>query len=292
MHAVEEVLMRSPSSPLVSRRQLAQDLRRHRLAAGRTIEDVARHLECSAAKVSRMETGVVKVGVQDLKAMLTLYGVVGAEREEMLAHLREARTRGWWHEFSDVVPPRSATFYGLEDGASSISQHSTSLIPGLLQTEAYARALIASASSTPSEVVKRRIELRLRRQDLLQRAEPPQLDVILDEAVLHRRVGGPEVLAGQLRHLLACAERPAVTVRVVEFDAPAHPADGVTFTVFGFADAAAEPVVFREQLDSNGFIDDPAGVAVYTAALAAAAGGAADQERSHELIASCLRRLP
>lgn len=276
--------MEHKERPLVRRRQLALELRRHRLAAGRTIEDVAAHLECSTAKVSRIETGVVKVGVQDLKAMLQLYGVAGAAGEELLAHLREARTRGWWHEFADVVPARSATLYGLEDGASLISQHCTSLVPGLLQTEAYARALISAAPEAPNDLVERRIELRMRRQHLLHRPDPPQLHVILDEAVLHRRIGGPQVHAEQMRHLLACAERPTVTVRVVEFGAPAHPADGVTFTVFGFGDRDADAVVFREQLDSNGFLDEPDAVAIYTAGLAAALDAAADRERSRELI--------
>lgn len=280
--------MQSESSPLVRRRQLALDLRRYRLDSGRTIEDVARHLECSAAKVSRMETGVVKVGVQDLKAILALYDVDGATRDEMLSHLREARTRGWWHEFGDVVPPRSATLYGMEDGATSISHHCTSLIPGLLQTEAYARAVITSAPDVPAEVSERRIELRLRRQQVLERAEPPQLHVLLDEAVLHRHIGGPDVQAGQLRHLLACAQRPGVTLRIVEFRAPVHPADGVSFSLFRFADPAAGPVVFTEQLDSNGFLDEPAAVAIYEAALSAATDAAADPERSRELIASAL----
>lgn len=283
--------MQGENSPLVRRRQLAQDLRRHRLAAGRTIEDVARHLECSSAKVSRIENGVVKVGIQDLKAILRLYRVDAATRAEMLGLVREARNRGWWHEFADVVPPRSATFYGLEDGASSDEQHCTSLVPGLLQTPAYARALMRSAPGVTAAVVERRLELRLRRQQLLDRAQPPRLHVVLDEAVLHRRVGGRAVLAEQLAHLLACSERPSVTVQVAEFGAPTHPAIGVSFTVFGFADRPDNPVVFREQLDANSFLDQPDQVAVYTAALTAARAAASTPERSHELIAAQLARL-
>ena len=284
--------MPNQGSPLVGRRQLALDLRRMRVTSGRTIEEVARHLECSAAKVSRIETGAVKIGVQDLKAILELYQTDNATRETMLGLVRQAKTRGWWYEFSDVVPPRSAHFYGLEDGASTIRQHCTSLVPGLLQTEAYARALIGSiGDDTPDAVVDRRVELRLRRQQLLRRADPPELDVLLDEAVLHREIGGPGVMAEQLRHVQKWAGSGRVAVRIVEFAAPAHPADGSSFTIFGFADETVRPVVFREQLDSNSFVDEPQQVATYQSALAAAKGAASDRERSNQLITERLREL-
>lgn len=277
-------------NPTVGRRLLAADLRRHRLASGRTIEEVAAHLECSPAKVSRMETGVVKVGPQDLRAVLELFEVDGAERDALFALVRQARARGWWEAYADVVPPGSAQFYGLEDGAELISQHVTSLVPGLLQTEGYARALVGSVPGLDPAVVDRRVELRLRRTRLLERPEPPRLDVLLDEAVLRRAIGGREVFAGQLRHLLEISERSSVSLRVVEFDAPVHPAVGVSFTVFRFAGDPSE-VVFREQLDSNGFLDDPGAVAAYGGSLAAAAAVAADGERSRQLIAARLTEV-
>lgn len=274
-------------NPTIGRRMLAADLRRHRLAAGRTIEEVAAHLECSPAKVSRLETGVVKVGPQDLRAILELYGVGGDETEVLFGLVRQARTRGWWEAYADVVPPGSVRFYGLEDGAELIAQHVTSLVPGLLQTEGYARALIGSVPGLDPAITDRRVELRLRRARLLDRPEPPHLDVLLDEAVLRRTVGGREVFAGQLRHLLDLGERPSVSLRVIEFDAPVHPAIGVSFTVFRFA---GDPVgvVFREQLDANGFLDEPAAVAGYGESLGAAAAVAADVDRSRRLIAARL----
>jgi hypothetical protein len=133
--------------------------------------------------------------------------------------------------------------------------------------------------------------LRLRRQQLLRRADPPELDVLLDEAVLHREIGGPGVLAEQLRHVQEWAGSGRVTVRIVEFAAPAHPADGSSFTIFGFADETVRPVVFREQLDSNSFVDEPQQVATYQSALAAAKGAASDRERSNQLITERLREL-
>lgn len=277
-------------SPAVGRRRLAAELRRHRLASGRTIEEVAAHLECSPAKVSRMETSVVKVGPQDLRAILELYGVEGAEREELFGLVRQARARGWWEAYADVVPPGSSRFFGLEDGAEVIAQHVTSLVPGLLQTEGYARALMASVPGLDPAIVDRRVELRRRRAQLLDRPEPPKLDVLLDEAVLCRVIGGPEVFAEQLRHLLDVSERPSVSLRVIKFDAPVHPAVGVSFTVF---DLPGDPVgvVFREQLDANGFLDEPGAVARYRESLSGAARVAASAARSRELIAARLAEV-
>lgn len=277
-------------SPTVARRLLAADLRKHRLASGRTIEEVAVHLECSPAKVSRMETGIVKVGPQDLRAMLELYEVGGATWDALFDLVRQARARGWWEAYADVVPPDSARFYGLEDGAELIAQHVASLVPGLLQTEGYARALVGSVSGLDPAIVDRRVELRLRRARLLDRPDPPGLDILLDEAVLRRVIGGRAVFAEQLRYLLEIADRPSVSLRVIEFGAPVHPAVGVTFTVFRFA---GDPtgVVFREQLDANGFLDEPSAVAVYEESLAAAAAVAADPDRSHRLVAARLAEV-
>ncbi|MGE3795431.1 MAG: helix-turn-helix domain-containing protein [Dehalococcoidia bacterium] len=280
------------SGPVADRRRLAADLRRFRSASGRTVEDVARYLECSPAKVSRMETGVVKVGVQDLRALLELYDIDGPAREELLARARESRRRGWWQEFADLVPPGSARFYGLEDAAVTIAQHSASLVPGLLQTRGYAAALIGSVPGIDAPLADQRVELRMRRQRLLDRGVAPRLHVVLDEAVLCRRVGGSAVLAEQLRHLLVVAQRPTVTMQVVEFTAATHPAVGVSFTVFELDGATGtDRVVFREQLDANSFVEHPDQVAIYTTALTAAAGAAASPERSHEIVRKHLARL-
>ena len=278
--------MRETGSPEVGRRHLAMDLRRLRASSGRTIDDVAAHLECSAAKVSRMETGIVRVGLSDLRAVLELYGVVGTEREALLALGRQSRQRGWWQEFADVVPPGSETFYGLEDGAATIGLHSTSLVPGLLQTPDYTAALVGSVPGVPEAVSRRRAELRRRRQELLARDQPPELTVVLDEAVLRREVGGSAVLAGQIAHLRAMAAHPHVHLQVLPFSAGAHPAAGVSFTVFGFTDPDETPVVFREQLDANSFLDRPDQVAFYTDALGAACRAATDADESSALLAA------
>jgi transcriptional regulator with XRE-family HTH domain len=262
------------------------DLRRLRASTGRTIDDVARHLECSAAKVSRMETGAVKVALTDLRAVLELYGVVGAERDALVALARRSRTKAWWHDFADVVPPGSEIFYGLEDSASTIGQHSTSLVPGLVQTADYARALAGSVPGVPDAVLERRVELRLRRQQLLELPDPPALTMVLDEAVLRREIGGAAVMAAQLERLLVLAEQPHVHLQVLPFTAGAHRAVGVSFTVFGFAGPEEAPVVFREQLDANSFLDRPEQVAVYSDALEESCRVAAGPGSSRELLSA------
>jgi len=276
--------MQDTGSPAVGRRRLAQELRRLRSAAGLTIFEVADRLECSAGKVSRIETGAVGVRVQDVRDMLDLYGVSGTQREDLVDLVRLARQRAWWNDYTDVVPADSARFYGLEDGAAAIQQHSVALIPGLLQTPAYARALISAAAGVPAEVIERRIELRLRRQRLLARPQPPRLHVLLDEAALHRLVGGPEVMAGQLDHLVEVAGLPDVRLQVLPFTVGAYSAVGVAFTVFGFADPADPQVVYLEQFTRNTLLERAEEADRYTAAFAGAANQALDPGRSVALV--------
>ncbi len=277
-------------SPVLGRRRLAADLRRRRLDADRTIAEVAHHLECSPAKVSRMETGTVGVRVQDLRALLEFYDITEAERATLLTLVRQAHERGWWHEFADVIPPDSETLYGLEDAATSIQHHSPSLVPGLLQTERYAYALIGSAPA-PVDVLDRRVRLRMRRQHLLTRPSMCRLHVVIDEAVLHRTIGGREVMVEQLERLRELGRRPHVVIQVLEFSAGAHPAAGVAFTVFDFEVPAVGPVVYNEHLSRNAYLDDPTEVEIFQSAWKTACQIAADPERSHEMIYLRLREL-
>lgn len=278
------------SNAVVGRRRLASGLRRRRQSAGLTIEDMARALECSPAKISRMETGAVGVRLPDLQAISDVLDLPGPEREHFVELVRAARSRGWWQDFSDVVPPDSAMFYGLEDGADRIAQHSTSLVPGLLQTREYASALLGSVRGVPGEIVERRLELRLRRQQILRRESPPTLHVVLDEAVLHRPVGGPEVMGKQIDHLLELADESTVDIRVVPFSGGIHAAAGVSFTVFGFDDPGVTPVVFGEQLTRNAFVDDPDETRSYEEALRDAAAIALDAAASRSYLSTWRRQ--
>jgi transcriptional regulator with XRE-family HTH domain len=264
-------------SPAVGRRRLAQELRRLRATSGFTISEVAGRLECSAGKISRIETGAVGVRVQDVRDLLDLYGVGGDRREDLVGLVRVARQRAWWNEYADLVPAESARFYGLEDGAATIRQHAVGLVPGLLQTPAYARAVLA-APGVPAEVVDRRLELRLRRQRLLDRPDPPRLHVLLDEAAVRREIGGPAVLAEQLAHLAGLG--PAHQVQVLPFGVGGYRAVGVPFTVFSFADPADPQVAYLEALTRNTLVERAEEVGHYAAAFAEAADRALDPAAS------------
>jgi transcriptional regulator with XRE-family HTH domain len=282
--------MPASDSPAVGRRRLAQELRRLRSAAGLTISDVAGRLECSAGKISRIETGTVSAQATDVQAMLDLYGVAAGQRATLADLVRLSRRRAWWQDYADVVPAGSSRFFGLEDGAARIDQHAGPLVPGLLQTPAYARAVIEAAGTVPAADIERRIALRLRRQELLTRSQPPRLHVLLDEAALHRAVGGPEVLEAQLDRLASLAGEEHVTLQVLPFGAGAYTAMGVAFTVFSFSDPADPHVVYLEQLTGNTLLDSGEEVGRYAAAFAESAARALDPADTADLLSRAAAR--
>jgi transcriptional regulator with XRE-family HTH domain len=229
-------------TPTGRRRRLGAELRRLREASGLTIDRVAEALECSQSKVSRIETGQVSATPRDVRDMLALYRVDPDQREAIVQIAREARQRGWWQKFVDV-PDGVPAYVGLETAATSIDVYMSLIVPALLQTDDYARAIIGAVRpDLPRAEIERRVELRMSRQTLLDRDDPPELRVLLDEAVLQRPVGGPAVMAGQLRRLLEDAERPAVTIQVLPIATGAHAGMDGPFTIFGFP-APAEPDV-------------------------------------------------
>src|SRR5437764_9696656 len=219
-------------SPTIRRRRLASELRRLREAAELTIDEVGEKLECSASKISRIETGHVGVTPRDVRDMLELYGMTGDEREALVQLAREARRQGWWHAYKEVF---TGTFVGLEADASSLRAFQPLLVPGLLQTETYARAVIRAMRPDADESeIQRRVAARTARQELLIEENPPAFWAVIDEAVLHRVVGGPDVMAHQTRRLAEAAQMPHVTIQVVPFGAGAHPGMEGPFLVLGF----------------------------------------------------------
>jgi transcriptional regulator with XRE-family HTH domain len=256
--------MGSEHSPTVRRRRLALELRRLREAAGLTCEEVAEHLECSASKISRVETGRVSVSPRDVRDMLDLYGVPAAQRESLVQLARDSRQKGWWHAFSDTMQPQFATYVGLESAASEIRIYEVSLIPELLQTEDYARAVIRSGMmSSPREDVERQVALRMARQPAITRDDPPKVWAVLDEAALRRQAGGAGVMQRQLEHLLARAALPNVAVQVIPFGGGAHPAMGRPFTILVFPELVDTDVVYLEDLTSALYVEDVADVDRY-----------------------------
>jgi len=273
-------------NPLVRRRRLAVELRRLRAASGQTLEEVADYLECSPAKVSRIENGQVTVRIQDAKELLDLYDVAGEQREALLDMVRQARRKGWWHPFADLVKPETGLekLLSLEDEATALYIHETNLVPGLLQTVAYTTFLMNSRDDYSPAVLDRYVDLRIRRQQVLERANPLALLVVLDEAVLRRRVGGPKVMKEQYEALLAVSERPNITLQVLPFDAGPHQAMGFAFNLFEFSGADPQ-VVYVEHLEGAAFVEQLEEVARYRAAFNQVSGYALDQDRTREFIA-------
>lgn len=273
-------------TPTRRRRRLGAELRRLREEAGFTIDRVAEALECSQSKVSRIETGQVSATPRDVRDMLELYRVDEARREAMVQIAREARQRGWWQTFVDV-PDGVPAYVGLETAATSIDIYMSLIVPALLQTPAYAGAVIGAVRpDLPANELDRRVELRVqRRRALLDQARPPRLRVLLDDTVLARPVGGREVMAAQRRQLLEDAGRPAVTIQVLPVGAGAHAGMDGPFTIFGFAAAAERDVVALDSAADALYLERPEDLRRYRRVFELLLPAALSPEASAELIA-------
>jgi transcriptional regulator with XRE-family HTH domain len=250
--------------PTVQRLVLGSQLHRLRESRGISAEQAAEAIRGSHSKISRMEHGRVGFKERDVADLLTLYGVTDNEERAALLNLaREANTPGWWHAYSDILPSWLEPFVGLEAAASVIRTYQIQFVPGLLQTEAYARALIRQGSATSDEEIARRSELRASRQEILRRPDAPQLWVVIDEAALRRPVGSRDIVREQLQHLIEVADHPAVTLQIMPFNAGAHPAMGGPFTILRFAEPDLADVVYIEQLTSALYLDKPVEVDSY-----------------------------
>ncbi|MEU6129999.1 helix-turn-helix transcriptional regulator [Saccharopolyspora sp. NPDC047091] len=234
-------------SPTVRRRRLAAELRRLRGLAEVTQQQAATHLGCTQAKIGRFETAKRSPSIGDVSALLDFYAVNGAEREQLINLARDARKRGWWHSYSDVLPEWYETYVGLEAEASSMHTWESEAIPGLLQTAEYAYAITKSTLIRADEPeIGRRVELRMQRQDRITGSQPLDLWAVIGETALRRGVGGSAVLRRQLEHLLALAELPNVTLQVMPLDAGAHPAQAGPFVILRYSNHVDPDVVYLE----------------------------------------------
>ncbi|PXY28057.1 helix-turn-helix domain-containing protein [Prauserella muralis] len=274
--------------PTVRRRRLASELRRLRDQAGLTIDEVGEKLECSASKISRIETGHVGVTPRDARDLLELYGVRGDEQEALVQLAREARKRGWWHAYNEVF---TGTFVGLEADASSLYAFQALLVPGLLQTERYARTVIRAMRPTaPDTDIERRVAARMERQQLLRDPTPPEYWAIVDEAVLHRMVGGADVMAEQLARMAELAQLPHVTIQVVPFEAGAHPGMEGPFLILGFPEQADSDVVYVDSTSSGLYLEEEVDVRRYSLMFDHLRAAALKPDDSVEVIAEAGRR--
>jgi transcriptional regulator with XRE-family HTH domain len=284
--------MPASHSPTARRRRLATELRKMRESAGMTCEQVADALECSPSKISRMETGQVSIHPRDVRELLALYRAGEQETAALIAVAREARKRGWWHEYFGVLPKLHLTFIGLEAEAGRIRTYQPQLVPGLLQTEEYARALTRRAvfRRDPDDT-EMFVAARLQRQRRLLEDDAFALWAVLDEAVIRRVVGGPAVMRPQLAHLLLMAERPTVTVQVVPFPAGAHPAMEGPFTILDFTDSADPDLVYLENLASSLYLEQEEEIALYGKIFEHTVASALGPEDSANLLREAITAL-
>jgi len=244
-------------SPTVRRKRLTTELRRLREQAGLTCEDVGQRLECSGTRISRMETGRISARPGDVRELLEIYGVTGAEADSLVQLARDARRKGWWHSYGRVLPPWFEAYIGLESDAARLRDFQPLVVPGLLQTEGYARAVLRAAPHAGrGEDIDRQVALRMQRQAILDQASPPEAWLVISESVLRMRVGGTAVMRAQLRRLADLAARPDLTIQVLPFGTAAQVQAISPFTMLEFADAADPPVVYLEHLTGSVFVEN------------------------------------
>lgn len=284
--------MANGSGSMVSRRRLGIELRRLREQTGMSATDAADRLDdLSQPKVSRLERGrVQRPRIGDVRALLELYGVTGEDAEGLLDLARGSRGRGWWNAYSDLLPEWFHGYVGLEAEAAELANFEPQLIPGLLQTEDYIRALYQTSPGVSENYVERQVKVRMTRQETLLRDAPLKLWAIVDEAVLRRPFGGPAVMREQLEHLVKAAAWPNVVLQVLPFSAGGHPAVTGGFAVLGFPDAADIDVAY---LDAHGglFLDEESDVAWCRELFDHLRARAADPDRTQDLVKKALKEL-
>jgi transcriptional regulator with XRE-family HTH domain len=277
------------SNPTVLRILLGSQLRRLREAKGLSREEAGYTIRASGSKMSRLELGRVSFKERDVADLLILYGVTNADQRDALLSLAEqANQPGWWHRYSDVLPSWFHAYVGLEEAATRIRTYEAHLVPGLLQTKDYARALIGGQLEASSVEIEDRVSLRMDRQRLLTRRNPPLLWAVVDEAALHRRVGGRDVMRGQLEYLMEVTELPNVTLQVMRLRSAGHAAEGQPFVILRFEEEDLPDVVYVEQLTSALYLERHEDVDHYAKVMDRLAVQAEEPDRAAAFISSVL----
>ena len=239
------------AGPTAARIRLGTRLRRLREEAEMSREDAATAIRSSTSKISRIELGRTPIKARDLTDLLALYGAGDeAEREGMLALSRHGSVPGWWQDYGDAVPAWLKPYLGLEQAARLIRSYDVQVVSGLLQTPDYARAVFSLPGGSPGDRAERQLAVRMRRQEILHRADPPHLWAVIDEAVLRRPVGGSAVMRAQVEHLLEISRLRHVNIQVLPFRAGGHAAGGGPVILLRFAGDQLPDVVYLEQLKS------------------------------------------
>ncbi|WP_295139803.1 MULTISPECIES: helix-turn-helix transcriptional regulator [unclassified Saccharopolyspora] len=253
------------SGPTARRLVLGGQLRRLREASGISRDDAGYEIRGSGSKISRLELGRVGFKERDVADLLTLYGVADeTERATFLEMVRQSNQPGWWHRYSDLVPSWFQDYVGLEESASRIQTYEIQFVPGLLQTEAYARAIASQGMpEAVDDEVDRRVGLRMYRQRLFNQPNAPKLWAVIDESVLHRPIGGRAVLREQIEHLLEITKLATVSLQVLPFDLGRSGAEGA-FSILRFAEPEIPDIVYLEHLCGALYLDKPEDVEIYS----------------------------
>jgi transcriptional regulator with XRE-family HTH domain len=255
--SVRHIHAQPPGGPTVLRIMLGSQLRELRETSGITREAAGYAIRASSAKISRLELGRVSFKERDVADLLTLYGVKDDnERQAFLTLAQQANTPGWWHKYGDILPSWFELYVGLEQAASVIRTYQIQFVPGLLQTEDYARAItLLGHPGASAEEVERRVSLRVARQEFLTNPQASTLWAVVDEAALRRPLGGPQVLRAQLQYLIEVTELPNITLQIVPFHRGGHAAAGGPFTILRFSEPDLPDIVYLEQLTSALYLD-------------------------------------
>jgi transcriptional regulator with XRE-family HTH domain len=283
----------------VPRRQLGRHLRELRNRARLTVKVAAGALEWSEPKLWRIETGQTSLRSLDVEAMCKVYGAPADLTQALMGLAKETKARGWWHAYGDVIPGTFDLYIGLEEAASQLSWYESELVPGLLQTEDYARTLIAADNPGVSDQeINRRVQVRIARQALLTRVTaPPTTGILLNEAILRRPVGGPQIMAAQLHHLAEAATLPNVSIRVVPFSAGLHhgvmsgPFVILRFPANGDGQDSEPPTVYVDGYTGALYLDKPNEIQRYNDAYADIMSSSQDEPASSNLILQAAKEL-
>lgn len=280
------------TGPTARRMILGTQLRRFREDAGITRAQAAWEIRASESKISRMELGRVGCKERDVADLLSMYGVRDETTREWARQMvKQGNQPGWWHRFSDTLPSWFDNYIGLEEAATRIRTHELMFVPGLLQTEAYARAVVSRGNpDTEDPKVESRVAVRMRRQKLLTRPRPPRLWAVLDEAVLHRTVGGAAVLKGQLEHLLDMIRLPNISVQIVPFDLSGFASESA-FSLLQFAEPELPNIAYLEHLNGASYLEKPDELELYGRAFDRLTVDAETPDRSRQMLIKRLAEL-
>ncbi|MFF9909786.1 helix-turn-helix domain-containing protein [Streptomyces sp. NPDC013457] len=275
------------SAPTVGQVVLGKRLQDLRERAGLKREEAAKILRVAPATIRRMETAEVALKIPYVQLLLKAYGITDSEAEAFVALTEEANLPGWWQRFHDVLPGWFSMYVSLEGAASLIREYEPQFVPGLLQTEGYARAILCSGAvgGSDAEEIERHVALRMERQSLLTREDAPKFWVIMDETVFRRPVGdGPEVMRDQLDRLLEASELPNVTLQIAEFSSGHHPGTYGPFVLFRFAVPELPDMVYSEYLTGAVYLDARPEVASHLEVMDRMAAQAATAQRTKEIL--------